>query len=249
MIDAKGGFTDTTGIAVSLKLVAGGSLLPSILSRKGPDVYLGLGAAETINYAIRDAVIGVNGLDPRLTDEQNAIFTTERYTYRNADGTFDTVTEARAGETPSFVTNTYNKVVDGNFAQAALDTVTISPGMVKDEKGGYIALPAAVYGIPRTMQFSMMFYRMDVLANIGYEVPESWDDLLSILPVLQSNNMQIGVAHIAALDFMIYQKGGSFWKYTNTEVYDDIYAGARVDLDSEVALEAFDFTCRLYSDY
>ncbi len=249
MIDSKGGFTDTSGVAVSLKLVAGGSLLPSILSRKGPDVYLGLGSAEVINYAIRDAVIGVNGLDPRLTAEQNAVFTTQKYTYRNADGTFEMTDTERAGETPSFVTNTYNNVVEGNFAKAALDTITISPGMVKDENGKDVALPAAVYGLPRTMQFAMMFYRMDVLANIGHEVPESWDDLLSILPVLQSNNMQIGVSYISALDFMIYQKGGSMWKYTDTDVYDDIYAGARVDIDSEVALEAFDFTCRLYSDY
>ena len=59
--------------------------------------------------------------------------------------------------------------------------------------------------------------------------------------------MQIGVSYIAALDFMIYQKGGSMWKYTDTSLYEDIYAGARVDLDSNIALEAFEFTCQLYS--
>lgn len=242
MIDAEGGFTDKTGVAVSLKLVTGGTLLPSILSRKGPDVYLGLGASEVINYAIREAVLGVSGNDPVL-DQQNSefnpIFNTPYYTYvtvdpTTGDKTYETTTEYDATKTLSFETKPFDEVIDGNFADAAMDTITL---------GG------VSYGVPRTMQFSMMFYRMDVLANIGREVPESWDDLLSLLPLLQSNNMQIGVAHIAALDFMIYQKGGSFWKYTDESLYDPKYAGARVDLDSEIALEAFDFTCRLYSDY
>ena len=233
MIDAQGGFTDKTGVAVSLKLVTAGTLLPSILSRKGPDVYLGQGSAEVINYAIREAVLGINGKDTTLTAEQNAAFTTDYYTYRTDEG-YERTTEYRGEENLSFMTKDYDEVTKGNFADAAIDTIML---------GG------VAYGIPRTMQFAMMFYRMDVLANIGYEVPESWDDLLSILPVLQSNNMQIGVSYISALDFMIYQGGGSMWKYTDTEKYDPMYAGSRIDLDSNLALSTFDFTCRLYSDY
>ena len=112
-----------------------------------------------------------------------------------------------------------------------------------------ITLVDVSYGVPLTMSFAMMFYRMDVLAEVGQEVPESWGELLSILPILQSNNMNIGVAYINALDFMIYQEGGNMWKYTDSTKYDSRWAGAQIDLDSEIALEAFDFTCRLYSDY
>ena len=54
---------------VALKLVTGGTLLPSILAAKGPDVYMGLGASEVINYAIREAVIGINGNDTRYFNE------------------------------------------------------------------------------------------------------------------------------------------------------------------------------------
>ena len=249
MIDAQGGFTDKTGVSVALKLVTGGTLLPSILSRKGPDVYLGLGAAEVINYAIRDAVLGVNGLDPRFSDEQNSTFTTTYYTYKEDNGTYTTTTEKRDGVEPNFVTNDFNTVTTGNFATAAMDTIMISPGVVENGDGTVNALPAVCYGIPRTMQFSMMFYRMDILADLQLEVPETWDDLLSILPVLQSNNMQIGVTYVQALDFMIYQAGGNMWKYTDTNRYDAAYAGSAIDLDSELALATFEFTCRLYSDY
>ncbi len=46
-------------IAIDLKLVAGGTLLPSILADSGPDVYLGLGQGDVINYAIRSALINI----------------------------------------------------------------------------------------------------------------------------------------------------------------------------------------------
>ena len=256
MIDANtsDGFTYNTGNAVSLKLVTGGTLLPSILSRKGPDVYLGLGAADVINYAIRDAVIGISGnvSTDKMTASDNSIFSTTYYSYRKSDGTIETVTEMRENETPTFISRPFQNVIEGNilnyydengnlcgtdddnFSTAAMDTVTLLD---------------VSYGVPQTMSFAMMFYRMDVLADLGLRVPETWQELLSILPVLQTNNMSIGVSYIDALDFMIYQSGGNMWKYTDETLYDSKYAGARIDLDSDIALETFDFTCRLYSDY
>lgn len=251
MIDAGTGFTSNTGTAVSLKLVTAGTLLPSILSGKGPDVYMGLGSADVINYAIRNAVLGVSG-NANLTDEQNAVFSSYNYTYKYTDedgnSTYETTTTPKDGETPTFISKPYNYVIeddgdlnnenegddelDRNFSKAAMDTITLLD---------------VTYGLPQTMGFAMMFYRMDVLANLKINVPETWDDLLAILPVLQSNNMSIGVAYISALDFMIYQKGGSMWKYTDQ--YDPKYAGAKIDLDSKIALEAFQFTCKLYTDY
>lgn len=56
-------FTPQTGISVDLKLVAGGTLLPSILSGKGPNVYIGLGEDSVINYAIRGALEDISVMD------------------------------------------------------------------------------------------------------------------------------------------------------------------------------------------
>ena len=108
-----------------------------------------------------------------------------------------------------------------------------------------VTLNEVSYGLPQSMNFAMMFYRMDVLAELGQEVPETWDDLLSMLPVLQSNNMSIGVDYVSALDFMIYQKGGNLWRYTDIPEY----AGSKIALDSDIALESFEYVCRLYTDY
>ena len=256
MIDAENGFTTETGTAAALKLVTAGTLLPSILSGKGPDVYIGLAAADVINYAIRGAVMGMSGNDmeniPGKTDaekaQNNAIFTTTQYTYRvngayyNTTNFADIPAGAEFFETKNFedffITEKSPSVVAGEekamFAQAAMDTVTLLD---------------VTYGIPQTMSFAMMFYRMDVLASLGIGVPETWDDLLSCLPVIQSNNMSIGVDYISALDFMIYQYGSSLWKYTDQTVYDPMYAGAKINFDDEVVQDSFEFVCRLYSDY
>ena len=55
-------------IPVELKLVAGGTLLPSILAQKGPDVYHGLDQGSVINYAIRSAVLPVYSENDLLYD-------------------------------------------------------------------------------------------------------------------------------------------------------------------------------------
>ena len=230
MIDADGGFTDSTGYAVTLKLVVGGTLLPSILSGKGPDVYIGLGSADVINYAIREAVIGVSGNDKFLTAEQNAVFKNEHYIYIDENGEHQWTDDEKYKANATFVSQSFEDNVADNYVDAAMDTLT---------------LLGVSYGLPETMNFAMMFYRMDVLADLGIEVPDTWSKMLSILPNLQANNMQIGVAYINALDFMIYQKGGNMWKYTDNNEY----AGSKIDLDSDVALESFEFVCRLYTDY
>ena len=258
MIDAETGFTGQTGYGVNLKLVTAGTLLPSILARKGPDVYMGLGSGDVINYAIRDAVLPIAKLDDisnkytenfdnNVYNKDSTVYQKETYTYyyevKKGDTTekfyevFNSHEEAMAAQaadgkvrTLSFTSRSYKDTSSNNYVQAANDT---------------LELMGLVYGVPQTMSFAMMFYRMDVLAAVEQEVPETWDQLLEILPVFQSNNMEIGVNYIAALDYMIYQSGGSMWKYEDNPDY----AGSKVDLDSDLAVETFEFTCRLYTDY
>jgi len=228
MIDAQDGFTAQTGYAVNLKLVTASTLLPSILSGKGPDVYIGLGASAVINYAIRDAILGVSGNVPQ-EGYDNEMFNNTYYTYKDENG-YEITTEYKGEDGLSYTSLPFKQYVNENFVQAAMDTLT---------------LLEVSYGVPQTMAFSMMFYRMDIMAELGQEVPETWDDLLSMLPVLQANNMEFGISYTLALDYMLYQKGGNMWKYID----DPEYAGSKVDLDSDLAMESFDFVCRLYTDY
>ncbi len=52
----------------------------------------------------------------------------------------------------------------------------------------------ATYGVPLTRSWAMMFYRKDVLSELGFtDPPETWDDLIDMLPALQRNYMSVGL--------------------------------------------------------
>ena len=93
------------------------------------------------------------------------------------------------------------------------------------------------YGLPEEQGFAMMFVRNDILASLGLDIPKSWDDVQAAIPVLQSNNMMIGMSN----DYkkFLYQKGSQLFA-------DD---GMRINLDSNVALDSFDFMCNLFTMY
>lgn len=48
---------DDAGLSVNLQLVQPGTILPAILAKIGPDVYLQAGVSEPVNYASRNAVV------------------------------------------------------------------------------------------------------------------------------------------------------------------------------------------------
>ena len=50
------------------------------------------------------------------------------------------------------------------------------------------------YGIPISRSFPMMFYRTDILSELGYDhPPETWDELMKMLPAIQRNYMNAGL--------------------------------------------------------
>ena len=71
-------FTQETGITVSTRLVAGGSLLPSVLSGIGPEVCLSRGAVDAVNYAFRGAVMNLAD-EEYFPDYKEILQNEERY--------------------------------------------------------------------------------------------------------------------------------------------------------------------------
>lgn len=103
-----------------------------------------------------------------------------------------------------------------------------------------LSLYGVTYGLPETQTFQMMFYRKDVFAELGLDIPKTWDDLMAMLPVLQYNNMEVGIPNsLPGLQLLLYQMGG--------ELYAD--DGMRINLDSNLALEAFDTLCSYFTQY
>ena len=202
-------FTKQTGITVNLKLVAGGTLLPSILAGKGPDVYLGLGSGDVINYAIRGALAPVEEMDG--FDEVRANFNEEAMMVLEIECAGETITRKDGTK----------KANEGHE--------DCGEGRPQDDPH--------CYGLPETQGFPMMFVREDILAELDLEVPKTWDDVKKAIPVLQANNMEIAMSSDS--NIFIYQMGG--------ELFAD--NGMRVNLDSNVALTAFDTMCEMFTMY
>lgn len=60
----------------------------------------------------------------------------------------------------------------------------------------------------------MMFYRQDILGEMGIEVPKTWDDVYELLPKLQNKHMGIGLPNIEENNIdmfttLLYQQGGT----------------------------------------
>lgn len=103
------------------------------------------------------------------------------------------------------------------------------------------------YALPETQSFNMMFYRTDILGDLGLSAPDTWQDVLEMLPDLQQRGMnfyypsaaQVQGRGATSLAPFLYQMGGQF--YTPD--------GLRSALDTPEALQAFRLWTSLFRDY
>ena len=98
----------------------------------------------------------------------------------------------------------------------------------------------AAYGLPETQTFPMMFYRKDILMELGLEVPQTWDDVKVAMTVLAKNQMEFGMLPSEQVFAMLlYQNGGAYYNQD----------GSRSALDSDQAINSFKQYCEYYTDY
>mgnify|MGYP001170033141 CR=1 FL=1 len=75
----------------------------------------------------------------------------------------------------------------------------------------------AVFGIPFQMDMSMMAYRLDLVQELGIEVPNTWQEVRNIVPKLQAKEMNFalvaGIGDGSFRDFsaFLWQNGGAFY--------------------------------------
>ena len=104
-------------------------------------------------------------------------------------------------------------------------------------------LDGGTYAIPETMTYPMLFYRKDILTDLGIKEDDlkTWDSLLQkVLPELDMNYFDFGlVPSVKTYAMFLYQYDGKFYN-------DDHTASA---LDSQEALVAFQRLTSLYDDY
>jgi len=104
-----------------------------------------------------------------------------------------------------------------------------------------------VYGIPETQSTFLLYYRKDILEYLDLEVPDTWDDVINMLPILQSHQMNFyhplgGDSSFKGYGFttpFIYQFGG--------EIYTE--NGISSTLREEPTIEAIRFMTELFTIY
>ena len=105
-----------------------------------------------------------------------------------------------------------------------------------------------VFALPEQQTFNLMFYRKDILEQLNLEVPQTWKELIELLPTLQGNNLTIGVPYpnvgtvapdMTSFYSMVYQNGGQL--YTKD--------GAKSVIYSEAGIAAFKTYTSLYNSY
>ncbi len=107
------------------------------------------------------------------------------------------------------------------------------------------------YGLPISQTFPMLFYRTDVLSELGFtQPPETWQDLIDMLPALQRNYMSVGLilppinispateaGHTFAM--LLLQKGKNYYNEDQTAS----------TFDSIEAVQAFEEWTDFYTKY
>lgn len=107
-----------------------------------------------------------------------------------------------------------------------------------------------IFGLPETETFPMLFHRSDILDEIGVPIPETWPEVLQVIPDLQKNNMSLlletGIATnvdntlgLGTYAMLLFQNGGRFYEGD----------GIRTRLGDEIAIETFRTWCRFYTNY
>lgn len=100
-----------------------------------------------------------------------------------------------------------------------------------------------VWALPENQDFWLLFYRKDILAGLGLKVPETWDEVLAMIPRLQQQGMNFWYPEAAIYGNeytpFLFQSGGDF--YTPD--------CRRSALNTPAALNGFKLWTQFYTDY
>ena len=213
-------FTEQHQINVDLKVVSPGVLLSATLAGIGPDVAINVDNGLPVNYAMRDAVADLSGFPD----------------FYQVTG-ICSPKNAQDGKCTPEVDYNADRITDPNAKYLFFESAMVP----YEYDGGY-------YALPNTQSFLVMFYRTDIFEENAWLVPETWDEVTSLVTELSISNLKfyLPVSQAGASSYvnsifatMLYQRGGTFYRANNRES----------NFDSEEAMKSFELWCKYYTDY
>ena len=104
-----------------------------------------------------------------------------------------------------------------------------------------------IFGLPETVQFYILIYRTDIFEKLSLKLPQTWEDVTNIMPVLRRNGMNFylpvsSYTGTKGLDSIL-----PFFFQTGTKLYSD--DGRKAVFNTAEGIKAFETLTDLYSLY
>ncbi|GHT94323.1 ABC transporter substrate-binding protein [Spirochaetia bacterium] len=96
-----------------------------------------------------------------------------------------------------------------------------------------------LYGLPESQDMSLLFYRSDIFSAFGWKVPETWDEVLLMLPALARNGMNFYLPLAQASSFKDWRATIPFYTQAGARIYSDDGRGTVIDSDEGVGAMRF----------
>ncbi len=105
----------------------------------------------------------------------------------------------------------------------------------------------SVYALPETQDFWVTFYRQDILDSLGIPVPDTWNEVIEILPELQRYGMNYNTALSSGSGMKGYLVTAPYLFNYNAALYSP--DGFSTGLSSEEAITAVKFMAESFTIY
>ncbi|MGM0865684.1 MAG: extracellular solute-binding protein [Bacillota bacterium] len=104
-----------------------------------------------------------------------------------------------------------------------------------------------IYALPETQDFFVQYYRKDILNSLDIPVPDTWNDVVNILPELQRYGMNYYTPIAGAVAFKPFQATAPYIYQFGGDLYKEDGIGTRID--SEESLSGIQFMTELNTIY
>lgn len=111
-----------------------------------------------------------------------------------------------------------------------------------------------VYALPDTQTFNIMFYRKDILDDLGVEIPKTWEDFIAASAIIMRNNMRVGLPYTQITDMNLVNQGlgalnifPTLLMQQGISLYDEKLES--INLTSEEAVNTFTMWTDFYNKY
>lgn len=104
-----------------------------------------------------------------------------------------------------------------------------------------------VYSIPETMDVKLLFYRTDIFEFLGVEPPQTWEEVVSLIPILQRYNYNFYTPLGGDASFKTFGETTPFIYQYHGNIYNE--TGDKAIYNEQGAYEAFEFMTDLFSVY